>query len=156
SEQIPITLRREHEWKEAAEEVERLKANPPILPATSFSQFTFDTTPAAAGGKGGLTPFAPTLGTGFEGITQGGFIPSEPTAGGGPLNIFTCGNVSVTVTNKDGSNRVETDGQTFFGANAAISDAQTMYVPRFGKFVSLCFTTDQHSYCNYYLAISNT
>jgi len=79
SESIPITLRREHEWKEAAEEVERLKANPPILPATSFAKFTFDTTPPAANGKGGFTPFAPTIGTGFEGITQGGFIPSEPT-----------------------------------------------------------------------------
>ena len=38
SESIPITLRREHEWQEAAEEVERLKANPPFLPATSFAQ----------------------------------------------------------------------------------------------------------------------
>ena len=55
SEQIPITPRPEHEWKELAEEVERLKANPPNLPATAFPQFTFDTTPAATGGKGGFT-----------------------------------------------------------------------------------------------------
>ena len=161
SENIPITLRREHEWKEAAEEVERLKANPPNLPVTSFSQFTFDTTPAAAGGKGGLTPFAPTLGTGFEGITQGGFIPSEPTLGGGPLNIFTAGNVSVTVTNKDGTSRVETNGATFFGvpaAEGAVSDAQSYYDALHGRFVAVCFTqgTVPSNFSNFYLAISKT
>ena len=51
----------------------------------SFSHFTFDTTPAGGSGKGGFTTLAPTLGNGFEGITQNGFIPSEPTVGAGPL-----------------------------------------------------------------------
>ena len=57
------------------------KANPPNLPVT-VAQFTLDTTPAP-GGKGSLSLLAPTVGNGFEGITQGGFIPSEPTVGAG-------------------------------------------------------------------------
>ncbi len=159
SESLPITMRREHEWKEAQEEVERLKANPPFLPPTTFSRFTFDTTPSS--GKGALSPLAPVLGVGFEGITQGGFIPSEPTVGGGPLNIFSAGNVSVTVTNKDASNRVETDGATFFGvpaAEGAISDAQCYYDALRGRFVALCFTqgTSPSNFSNFYLAISKT
>ncbi len=159
SESLPITLRREHEWEEAQEEVDRLKANPPFLPATSFARFTLDTTPSS--GKGSLSPLAPTLGVGFEGITQGGFIPSEPTVGGGPLNIFSAGNVSVTVTNKDGTNRVETDGATFFGvpaAEGAISDAQCYYDALRGRFVALCFTqgTSPSNFSNFYLAISKT
>src|SRR5262245_30091544 len=88
SEHLPITLRPEHEWRELEEMVEELKAHPPNLPVTEFAKFTLDTTPAAQG-KGSLSPLAPTLGTGFEGITQGGFIPSEPTVGGGPLNILS-------------------------------------------------------------------
>ncbi len=162
SENIPITLRREHEWEAAQEEIDRLKANPPFLPATSYAQFTLDTTPPpAAGGKGSLSPLAPTLGTGFEGITQGGFIPGEPTVGAGPLNIFSAGNVSVTVTNKDGTNRVETNGATFFGvpvAEGAISDAQCYYDALRGRFVALCFTqgTTPTNFSNFYLAISKT
>jgi len=74
-EDAPITLRPEHEWLEATAEVKRIKQNPPFLPASSFAQFTEDTTPSNAFGKGSLSPLAPTLGTGFEGITQGGFIP---------------------------------------------------------------------------------
>ena len=162
SEQIPITLRREHEWEAAQEEIDRIKLNPPFLPATSFAQFTLDTTPPPAdGGKGSLSPLAPTLGTGFEGITQGGFIPGEPTVGAGPLNIFSAGNVSVTVTNKDGSNRVETNGATFFGvpaAEGAISDAQCYYDALRGRFVALCFTqgTSPSNFSNFYMAISKT
>jgi hypothetical protein len=161
SEDIPITLRREHEWKEAAEEVERLKANPPNLPASAFAKFTLDSTPAAVNGKGGFSPLAPTLGTGFEGIMQGGFIPSEPTVGGGPLNIFSAGNVSVTVTNKDGSSRVETNGATFFGVTAgegAISDAQSYYDALHGRFVAVAFTQagPPSNFSNFYLAISKT
>ena len=161
SENIPITLRREHEWEEAQQEVERLKANPPFLPASSFSQFTLDTTAPPADGKGSLSPLAPTLGVGFEGISQGGYIPSEPTVGGGPLNIFSAGNVSVTVTNKDGTNRVETNGETFFGvpaAEGAISDAQCYYDALRGRFVALCFTqgTSPSNFSNFYLAISKT
>ena len=160
-ENAPITLRREHEWAEATIEVKRLKANPPFLPATSFAQFTEDTTPAAANSKGGFSAFAPTITTGFEGITQGGFIPGEPTIGAGPLNIFTAGNVAVTVTNKDGTNRVQTTGATFFNvpvAEGAISDAQCYYDALRGRFVALCFTqgTAPSNFSNFYLAISQT
>ncbi len=160
-ENAPIIPRREHEWLENAAEIKRLKTNPPFLPATSFAQFTEDKTPAAVSGKGGFSPLAPTLGTGFEGITQGGYIPGEPTIGAGPLNIFTAGNVAVTVTNKDGTNRVQTDGATFFGvpaAEGAISDAQCYYDALRGRFVALCFTTGTtpSNYSNFYLAISQT
>ncbi|MFM8560110.1 MAG: beta strand repeat-containing protein, partial [bacterium] len=97
----------------------------------------------------------------FEGITQGGFIPGEPTVGAGPLNIFTAGNVAVTVTNRDGTNRVQTAGATFFGvptAEGAISDAQCYYDALRGRFIALCFTqgTTPSNYSNFYLAISQT
>jgi hypothetical protein len=158
-ENLPITLRREHEWKELAEMVEKMKANPPGLPVSEFAHFTLDTTPA--GGKGSLSPLAPTLGNGFEGITQAGFIPGEPTVGAGPLNIFSAGNVSVTVTNKDGTNRVETSGATFFGVTAgegSISDAQCYYDALRGRFVALAFTqgTSPTKFSNFYLAVSQT
>jgi hypothetical protein len=160
SENLPITLRREHEWKELAEIVEKLKANPPYLPVTSFAQFTADPTPPGSGIKGSLSPLAPTVGTGFEGITQGGFIPGEPTVGAGPLNIFSAGNISVTVTNKDGTNRVETNGATFFGVTAgegAISDAQCYYDALHGRFVAIAFTQGTSpNFSNFYLAISKT
>ena len=159
SENLPITLRPEHEWRELAEMVEKLKANPPNLPVSAFSRFTLDSTPPQ--GKGSLSPLAPTLGNGFEGITQAGFIPGEPTVGAGPLNIFTCGNVSVTVTDKNGTNRVETNGATFFGvpgAEGAISDAQCYYDALRGRFVALCFTQGAGGtkFSNFYLAISKT
>ena len=158
-ENLPITLRPEHEWRELAEMVEKLKANPPNLPVSEFSRFTLDSTPPQ--GKGSLSPLAPTLGNGFEGITQAGFIPSEPTVGAGPLNIFSAGNVSVTVTDKNGSNRVETSGATFFGvpaAEGAISDAQCYYDALRGRFVALCFTqgSGMTKFSNFYLAISKT
>jgi hypothetical protein len=155
----PITLRPEHEWRELAEIVDKLKANPPNLPVSGFSKFTLDTTPANPG-KGSLSPLQPTPGNGFEGITQNGFIPSEPTVGGGPLNIFTAGNVSVTVTDKDGTNRVETNGATFFNvpaAEGAISDAQSFYDAVHGRFIAIAFTQGKSpNFSNYYLAISQT
>jgi hypothetical protein len=158
-ENLPIKLRPEHEWRELEELVEKLKANPPNLTPSAFSQFTLDTTPPASG-KGGLSPLAPTLGTGFEGITQAGFIPGEPTVGAGPLNILSCGNVSVTVTNKDGTNRVETNGAAFFGvpgAEGAISDAQCYYDALRGRFLALCFTQGTSpNFSFFYLAISKT
>jgi len=160
NENAPITLRREHEWKELAEMVDKLKANPPYLPVEQDRQFTLDTTPPGQL-KGSLSPLAPTLGTGFEGITQAGFIPSEPTVGGGPLNIFSAGNVSVTVTDKNGSNRVETNGATFFGvpaAEGAISDAQCYYDALRGRFIAIAFTqgTSPTKFSNFYLVISKT
>ena len=161
SEHLPVVDREGKEWEAYEEHIRELKEHPPLLPVSAFHTFTFDTTPAAPGGKGGFDPLAPTFGTQFEGITQGGFIPSEPTVGVGPLNIFTAGNISVTVTDKDGSNRVETNGATFFGvppAEGAVSDAQCYYDALRGRFVALCFTTgtSPSNYSKFYLAISKT
>ena len=160
SEHLPVENRESKEWEEYEERIRELKEHPPVIPATSFRQFTLDRTPAPSAGKGSFDPLAPTLGTGFEGITQGGFIPSEPTVAGGPLNIFSAGNVSVTVTNKDGTNRVETSGATFFGvpaAEGAISDAQCYYDALHGRFVALCFTQGTTpNFSTFYLAISKT
>jgi hypothetical protein len=140
---------------EADSIVAELKRHPRPPSRAEFSTLTLD--PNA----GGFQAFAPVIGNGFEGITQGLYIPSEPTVAGGPLNIFSTGNVSVTVTNKDGTNRVETNGQTFFGvplAEGAISDAQCYYDALRGRFVALCFTqgTSPSNYSNFYLAISKT
>jgi hypothetical protein len=104
--------------------------------------------------------FAPVIGTGFEGITQGGYIPSEPSVAVGPSNIFSTGNVSVTITNKDGSSRTEINGNTFFGApssEGAISDAVCCYDAVRGRFVALCFTQGSNPrHSNYYLMVSKT
>jgi hypothetical protein len=84
-----------------------------------------------------------TTGTGFEGITQGAGIPSEPTVGAGPLNVFSAGNSSITVTNKDGTGRVEVDDATFFGIPASegvASDAVCYYDAVHGRFLALAFT----------------
>jgi hypothetical protein len=146
-------------WEEAEQELERQKANPqgPDL-ANLGAHLTLDTTPA---GGSGLSPFAPTIGIGFEGITQGPYIPSEPTVAAGPLNVFSAGNVNVTVTNKDGTNRVETNGATFFGVTSgegAISDAQCYYDALRGRFVAVAFTTgtSPSNYSNFYFAVSKT
>ncbi|MFN8547163.1 MAG: T9SS type A sorting domain-containing protein [Candidatus Eisenbacteria bacterium] len=139
--------------REIEEELRWLKEHPQSISLSELGQVTLDQI-------GGISTAAPTPGTGFEGITQGGFIPGEPTCAGGPLNIFSAGNVSVTVTNKDGSNRVETNGSTFFNAPASeggMSDAQCYYDALRGRFVALAFTqgtSPQHS--NFYLNISKT
>gem|GEM_PF-1794353 len=115
---------------------------------------TFD-----VGRPGGFTPLATSLGVNFEAITQGNYIPGEPSAAAGPLNIFSIGNVSVTVTDKDGSNRVETDGKVFFNVDTSegdITDPVGMFDALHGHFIALCFTTDIKTYCSYYLAISQT
>ena len=158
---VPITglLPEQHEegvWEEAEQEVERQKAHPegPDLQSIG-AQLTLDPTPA---GGGGMMPFTPTIGNGFEGISAGGWIPGEPTVAAGPLNGFSTGNVNVTVTNKDGSSRIETDGATFFGVTAGegpISDAQCYYDAVHGRFVAVAFTTGS-SYSNFYLLVSKT
>jgi hypothetical protein len=140
-------------------ELERLKENPRGATPEALGRFTRDlnASPLALSMQPGQGPLAPAAGNGFEGITQGGYIPSEPTVAAGPLNIFSAGNVSVTVTDKDGSNRVEIDGATFFGAPVAegpVSDAQCYYDALRGRFVALCFTFEAGSY--FYLAISKT
>ena len=148
--------------REAQERLEALKANPQGLTPDRLGVLTLDRTSGISGfyAKADLEPLAPTVNNGFDGITQGPYIPSEPTVGAGPLNIFSTGNVSVTVTDKDGSNKVETDGATFFGvplAEGAISDAQCYYDALRGRFVTLCFTQGTApNYSNFYLAISKT
>ncbi len=139
--------------REIEEELRRLKEHPLNLPVSELGQVSLDQI-------GGVSTAAPTPGTGFEGITQGGYIPGEPTCAAGPLNIFSAGNVSVTVTNKDGTNRVETNGSTFFNAppsEGGLSDAQCYYDALRGRFVALAFTqgsSPQHSF--FYLNISKT
>lgn len=151
----PLIERPEAIFEEAEEELERLKQNPAVILPSQLSQFTLDAS------SGGAQVLAPVVGTGFEGITPHGFIPSEPTVAAGPLNIFTAGNVTVTVTNKDGSNRVETNGRTFFGVTSGegdISDAQCYYDAVHGRFVALAFTIDTTPvpYSSFYLAVSQT
>src|SRR5262249_31464340 len=145
---------------EFAAAIQRLKAHPPGLTPASFAQLTLDTTPAPAGGKAGLAPFAPIAGTGFEGIFQGGFIPASPTVGAGPSNVSSCGNASVTVTNKDGTSRIETAGSTFFGVPAAegpISNPQCFYDALHGRFVAACYTLAFAPNTSFfYLAVSQT
>jgi hypothetical protein len=143
--------------------IERLKENPQGLTPAELGHFTVDRSPSAFGLslQPDQGPLAPTAGNGFDGISQGPYIPSEPTVAAGPLNIFTAGNVSVTVSNKDGSNKGETNGATFFGvpvAEGAISDAQCYYDALRGRFVALAFTQggSPANYSNFYLAISKT
>ncbi|MCC6350454.1 MAG: T9SS type A sorting domain-containing protein [Candidatus Eisenbacteria bacterium] len=141
-------------------ELERLKSAPPLILPEDLRTFTLDRNAGVAGlrARPGAEPLAPVAGNGFEGISQAGYIPGEPTVGAGPLNVFTLGNVSVTVTNKDGSNRVETLGTTFFGVTpgeGSISDGQCYYDAVNGRFVALAFTLGSN-WSNFYLAISKT
>lgn len=140
--------------------IEWLKRNPPRIRPEDVRTFTLDRNPGAGSlrARPGAEPLAPTAGNGFEGISQAGYIPGEPTVAAGPLNVFTLGNVSVTVTNKDGTNRVETLGTTFFGVTpgeGSISDGQCYYDAVHGRFVALAFTVGS-SWSNFYLVISKT
>ncbi len=157
--QIPMPL----EMDEANErELERLKKHPPQILPDQLRTITLDRNAGAASLRlrPGAEPFAPTAGNGFEGIRQNGYIPGEPTVAAGPLNVFTAGNVSVTVTDKDGTNRVETLGTSFFNVGAgegAISDAQCFYDALRGRFVALAFTVGTSpDFSYFYLAISKT
>ena len=158
---VVVSKRKPEGINPAAEEaIERSKRTPKPPGADLLRSFTADRTTGTRGFPAAAEPLAPVLGTGFEGITQGAYIPGEPTVAAGPLNIFTAGNSSVTITNKDGSNRVEIDGQVFFGvplAEGAISDAQCYYDALRGRFVALCFTwNDAPNTSNFYLAVSKT
>ncbi len=147
--------------EEAEREIERFKEHPVGRTPEEMGNVTIDRNPGPFGtslARPDLGPLAPIANNGFEGITQSGYIPSEPTVAAGPLNIFTAGNSTITVTNKDGTNRVETSGTTFFNVTAGeggISDAQCFYDALRGRFVALCFTTGTN-YSNFYLAISQT
>ncbi|MBI5168566.1 MAG: hypothetical protein HZA61_03665 [Candidatus Eisenbacteria bacterium] len=140
--------------------VEAAKRNPATPGADLLRSFTQDRTTGTLGFRAAAEPTAPIANSGFEGITQGAYIPGEPTVAAGPLNIFTAGNSSVTITDKDGTNRVEIDGQVFFGvpvAEDAISDAQCYYDALRGRFVALCFTwNNAPNLSNFYLAVSKT
>src|SRR5204862_8265796 len=120
-------------------EVRELEApESPFVPPVDISNLNQVTMDPSSSVSAPPPPTAPSVGSvNFEGITQGGFIPSEPTVAAGPLNIFTLGNSSITVTNKDGSNRTEVNGLTFFGgpvSEVAISDGVCMYDARRGHF----------------------
>ena len=108
----------------------------------------------------GAQPLSVGAGTGFEGVTQHGYIPGEPTCAAGPNQIFDIGNITVSITNKDGSGRTEVDGASFFGApstEGAVSDPLCFYDAMHGRFLALAFTQGSSpQYSNYYLAISKT
>ncbi|MEO5989703.1 MAG: Ser-Thr-rich GPI-anchored membrane family protein [Candidatus Eisenbacteria bacterium] len=148
--------------RETEARVEALKLHPQGLTPDRLGLVTLDRTTGVRGfsAQADLSPLAPAINNGFDGITQGPYIPSEPTVAAGALNILSAGNVSITVTNKDGTNKVETNGATFFGvpaAEGAISDAQCYYDALRGRFVALCFTqgtTPNFSF--FYLAVSKT
>ncbi|MFN8588386.1 MAG: T9SS type A sorting domain-containing protein [Candidatus Eisenbacteria bacterium] len=147
--------------EESEREYEKYKEHPVGRSPEEMGHVTIDRNPGPFGtslARPELGPLAPVVNNGFEGITQSGYIPSEPTVAAGPLNIFTAGNSTVTVTNKDGTNRVETSGATFFNVTfgeGGISDAQCFYDALRGRFVALCFTKGT-TYSNFYLAISQT
>jgi hypothetical protein len=108
--------------------------------------------------RAGLEPMAPVTGVTFEGITQGRYIPGEPTVAAGPLNIFSTGNTSVTVTDRDGSNRVEIPSSIFFGVPAEennTNDPVCWFDPHYGRFLVLVFTHGS-TWSKFYLAVSQT
>jgi Divergent InlB B-repeat domain/SdrD B-like domain len=137
------------------EEIEEAKREGRGPQMSEMRQLTLDPTASSP-----FQPLAPTAGTAFEGITQHGFIPSEPSPAAGPNQIFTTGNVTVTITDKDGTNRTEVDGATFFGApgsEGAISDPVCFYDALRGRFLALCFTQGTApNFSYFYLAISKT
>ena len=143
--------------------IERAKAHPHGPTPAELGHVTIDPNNGPGRFNAGAEPgpLAPVVNNGFDGISQAGYIPGEPTVAAGPLNIFSAGNVSVTVTNKDGTNRVETNGATFFGVTGgegAISDAQCYYDALRGRFLALAFPTgtSPSNYSSFYLVISKT
>lgn len=109
-----------------------------------------------------LSPQAPSVGVGFEGITQQGYIPGEPQPAVGPKDIFVIGNVSVVIANKDGSNRREILQSDFFSipsSEGAGFDAKCFFDALHKRFVVLTETQGKSQgiqWSNYYLAISQT
>ena len=157
----PVTVRQRGLSPELQAQVDAAKAAPPLLSVSDASAFTLDSTPAGSRGKGSLAALAPTAGNGFEGITQNGFIPAAPAVGAGPLNVLSCGNVTVTITNKNGTGRSEVGGISFFGVDPAEGDIfspECYYDALRGRFVALCYTqgTLPTNYSFFYLAISKT
>ncbi|MFI5253384.1 MAG: beta strand repeat-containing protein, partial [Bacteroidota bacterium] len=145
----------EPEGGEEGEEANGVKMPPPDI--SELKNVTIDPTGPQGGNNGIQAPVQ--VGAGIQGISQGGYIPTEPSPAVGPYNIFTGGNSSVVVENRDGSNRVETDGLVFFGgpsSEGGISDLVCAYDARRGRFVAVAFTTDGSTYSHYYVAVSKT
>jgi hypothetical protein len=105
-------------------------------------------------------PFAPVTGINFEGIAQTTSIPSEPQPAVGPTNVFVLGNVSVKITDKNGTTLSSVTQSAFFNIPVAEGpgfDSKCFYDYRRGRFVALCETqTTSPKVCKYYLAISAT
>ncbi len=135
-------------------ELENLRETGPVPRASDMAHITVDPSARLA------SPQAPLFGVGFEGVTQHGYIPGEPTCAAGPNQIFDVGNVTISIANKDGSGRTEVDGASFFGAPAsegAISDPKCFYDAMHGRFLALAFTISTSPVSSfYYLAISKT
>jgi hypothetical protein len=109
-----------------------------------------------------LAPLAPSVGVGFEGTTQQGYIPGEPQPAVGPNDVFVIGNVSVVIANKDGSGRTEVLQSDFFGIPSSEGpgfDAKCFYDALRGRFVALAESQGMSGstwWSYYYLAISKT
>jgi hypothetical protein len=109
-----------------------------------------------------LAPLAPSVGVGFEGTTQQGYIPGEPQPAVGPTEVFVIGNVSVVIANKDGSGRTEVLQSDFFGIPSSEGpgfDAKCFYDALRGRFVALAESqgsSGSTKWSYYYLGISKT
>jgi hypothetical protein len=109
-----------------------------------------------------LAPLAPSVGVGFEGITQQGYIPGEPQPAVGPTEVFVIGNVSVVIANKDGTGRTEVLQSDFFGIPSSEGpgfDAKCFYDALRGRFVALAESQGSSGstrWSYYYLGISKT
>jgi hypothetical protein len=109
-----------------------------------------------------LAPLAPSVGVGFEGTTQQGYIPGEPQPAVGPTEVFVIGNVSVVIANKDGTGRTEVLQSDFFGIPSSEGpgfDAKCFYDALRGRFVALAESqgsSGSTKWSYYYLGISKT
>lgn len=101
---------------------------------------------------------APNPGISFEGISQSGYIPSEPEPAVGPDNVFVIGNVTVKITDKNGNTQSSVLQSAFFNIPSAEGpgfDSKCFYDYRRGRFLALCETKNSTQNF-YYLAISAT
>ena len=137
--------------EEAMEELKR-------RPAPELSALPRVTLDRRVARSSAMEPLAPAPGAFFEGITQGRYIPSEPTVAAGPLNVFSAGNTSVAIADRDGSNRVEIAGSAFFGVPVEennINDPVCWFDPHHARFLALVFTHGT-TWSKFYLAVSQT
>lgn len=126
----------------------------PVPNAENLPRFTFDLNSNLS------STDAPTVGTNFEGITQSGYIPSEPQPAAGPNHIVILGNVSIKITDKSGTVLQNVLQSSFFGIPSGEEpgfDGKCFYDARNGRFLLLTETQNSlTSTSNYYLAISQT